>query len=48
MQIGKLVQANTLIKGGFVKVNGSFRATVHIYDIATAQLQYSFEESSKI
>ena len=48
MQIGKLVQANTLIKGGFVKINGSFRANVHIYDIATAQLQYSFEESSKI
>lgn len=48
LQIGKLIQANTLIKGGFVKINGSFQANVHIYDIATAQLQYSFEESSKI
>lgn len=48
MRIGKLIQANTLIKGGFVKINGSFRANVHIYDIATAQLRYSFEESSKI
>jgi len=48
MQVGKLIQANTLIKGGFVKVNGSFRANVHVYDIATAQLRYSFEESSEI
>ena len=48
MRIGRLIQANTLIKGGFVKINGSFRANVHVYDIATAQLQYSFEESSDI
>ena len=48
MRIGALIQANTLIKGGFVKINGSFRANVHVYDIATAQLQYSFEESSDI
>ena len=48
MRIGALIQANTLIKGGFVKINGSFRANVHVYDIATAQLQYSFEESSNI
>ncbi len=48
MQIGKLIQANTLVKGGFVKINGSFRANVHIYDIATTQLRYSFEDSSRI
>jgi len=48
MRIGALVQANKLIKGGFVKVNGSFRANVHIYDIATTRLQYSFEEAGSI
>jgi len=48
IQIGQLIQANTLIKGGFVKINGSFRANVHVYDIETAQLRYSFEEISSI
>jgi len=48
MRIGALVQANTLIKGGFVKTNGKFQANVHIYDIATTRLQYSLEENGVI
>lgn len=48
LRIGKLIQANTLIKGGFMKINGSFQANVHVYDIETTQLQYSFEESGDI
>ena len=48
MQIGALIQANKLIKGGFVKINGTFQANVHIYDIATTQLQYSLAESGDI
>lgn len=48
LQIGALIQADTLIKGGFVKVNGSFQANVHGYDIATAELRFSFEQASAI
>lgn len=48
MRIGTLIQANTLIKGGFVKINGKFQANVHIYDIATSQLQYSLDEKGVI
>lgn len=48
MRIGALIQANTLIKGGFVKINGDFQANVHVYDIATTQLRYSFEERDDI
>lgn len=48
MQIGALIQANSLIKGGFVKINGSFQANIHVYDIATTQLQYSIAESDTI
>lgn len=48
LRIGALIQANTLIKGGFVKVNGSFQANVHIYDVETTQLRYSFEETGVI
>lgn len=48
LQIGALIRANTLIKGGFVKVNGSFKANVHVFDIATTQLQFSIEQSGAI
>lgn len=48
MRIGALIQANTLIKGGFVSVNGTFRANVHVYDIGTTQLQSSLEDSGAI
>ena len=48
MRIGELLQANKLVKGGFVKTQGAFRANVHIFDIATSQLQYSLEDSSDI
>ncbi len=48
LQIGALIQANVLIKGGFVKVNSSFQANVHAYDIATTQLQFSIEQSGAI
>jgi len=48
LKVGMLIQANKLIKGGFVKINGSFQANVHIYDIETTQLQYSIEEVGNI
>lgn len=48
MRIGALIQANKLIRGGFVKINGSFQANVHVYDIATTRLQFSFEEIGRI
>ena len=48
LKIGALMQANKLIKGGFVKINGSFQANVHIYDIETTQLQYSIEQIGDI
>jgi tetratricopeptide (TPR) repeat protein len=48
LRIGSLIQANTLIKGGFVKINGTFQANVHIYDIETTKLRYSLEQIGKI
>ena len=48
LRIGSLIQANTLIKGGFVKINGTFKANVHIYDIASTELRYSLAEIGKI
>ena len=48
LKVGMLIQANKLIKGGFVKINGSFQANVHIYDIETTQLQYSIKEIGNI
>lgn len=48
LRIGSLIQANTLIKGGFVKINGTFQANVHIYDIETTKLKYSLEQIGKI
>lgn len=48
LRIGSLIQANTLIKGGFVKINGTFKANVHIYDIASTELRYSLAEVGKI
>ncbi len=48
LKLGVLMQANKLIKGGFVKINGSFQANVHIYDIETTQLQYSIEKIGDI
>lgn len=48
LKVGMLIQANKLIKGGFVKINGSFQANVHIYDIETTKLQHSIEEIGDI
>ena len=48
LKLGVLMQANKLIKGGFVKINGSFQANVHIYDIESTQLQYSIEKIGDI
>jgi len=48
LRIGSLIQANTLIKGGFVKINGTFKANVHIFDIASTELRYSLAEVGKI
>ena len=48
LKIGSLVQANTLIKGGFVKINGTFKANVHVYNIASTELRYSLAEVGRI
>lgn len=48
LKIGQLIKANKLIKGGFVQINGIFQANLHMYDIQTTQLEYSFEETGKI
>lgn len=48
LRIGSLIQANTLIKGGFVKINGTFKANIHVYDIESTELRYSLEQRGKI
>ena len=48
LRLGKLIQANKLIKGGFVKIDGAFQANVHVYDIETTQLLYSFKDTGAI
>lgn len=48
LQLGALIQASTLVKGGFVHVNGTFQANVHVYDIETAALRFSLRDADTI
>ncbi len=48
LRIGALIQANRLVKGGFVKIDGKFRANVHVYSIETTELEHSFERVGDI
>ena len=47
-KIGNLLQANRLIKGGFVYVGGKLHINVHVFDIETTQLLASLAREGEL